>query len=205
MVTARLMALERQDKGSQMSEAQNTQAAGEARPIRLRDALRRARIEAADRTGVVVDLRDAEVARLEILNEALDPLFAQVPEQIDLFDLGISQGETPRLWIDVVAHVMMGRDKRNYRFVQDTRFGRTVIAESHDVAAIVGAVTDYVARRMIEREHALAATAVPGVPAPLAEKKEPRRRGRFWPFVLGFILGVLALFGLALFASLQNL
>ena len=41
--------------------------------MRLRDALRQARIEAADRTGVVVDLRDAEVARLEILNEALDP------------------------------------------------------------------------------------------------------------------------------------
>ena len=62
-----------------MSDAPNTgtQAVGETRPIRLRDALRRARIEAADRTGVVVDLRDAEVARLEILNEALDPLFAK--------------------------------------------------------------------------------------------------------------------------------
>jgi hypothetical protein len=201
MVTARVMALERQDKGSQMSEAQNTQAVGEPRPIRLRDALRRARIEAADRTGVVVDLRDAEVARLEILSEALDLLFAQVPEQIDLFDRGISQGETPRLWVDVVAHVMMGRDKRIYRFVQDTRFGRTVIAESHDVAAIVDAVTDYVARRMIEREHALATTSVP---ASIAEKK-PRRRVRFWPFVFGFIFGALALFGLALFASLQNL
>ena len=65
-----------------MSEAQNTgsNAAADARPIRLRDALRQARIEAADRTGVVVDLRDAEVARLEILNEALDPLFAQIPD-----------------------------------------------------------------------------------------------------------------------------
>jgi len=48
------------------------------KPMRLRDALRLARIEAADRTGVVVDLRDAEVARLEILNEALDPLFDQI-------------------------------------------------------------------------------------------------------------------------------
>ena len=62
-----------------MSEAQNA-ASGPAKcPTRLRDALRQARIEAADRTGVVVDLRDAEVARLEILNEALDPLFAQSP------------------------------------------------------------------------------------------------------------------------------
>src|SRR5215475_1287729 len=130
------------------------------RPVRLRDALLKARIEAADRTGVVVDLRDAEVARLEILNDALNPLFAQVPEKIDLFDRGISQGETPRLWIDVVAHILMGRDKRIYRFVQDTRFGRIVIAESHDVPAIVDAVTDYVARRMVEREHALSALPV---------------------------------------------
>src|SRR5256884_2700919 len=139
-----------------MSDVQKsgTHLAVDAKPMRLRDALRKARIEAADRTGVVVDLRDAEVARLEILNEALDPLFAQVPDTVDLFDRGISQGETPRLWIDVVAHVLMGRDKRIYRFVQDTRFGRTVLAESHDVPAIVAAVTDYVDRRIIVSENA---------------------------------------------------
>ena len=186
-----------------MSDAQNTasEAIGDARPVRLRDALRQARIEAADRTGVVVDLRDAEVARLEILNEALDPLFAQIPDSVDLFDRGISQGETPRLWIDVVAHVLMGRDKRIYRFVQDTRFGRIVLGESHDVPVVVKAVTDYVARRMVEREHALVAT--PAVPPALA--REPRRRRGFWTFVLGFIVGAVALFALALFASLRNL
>jgi hypothetical protein len=183
-----------------MSDAQNTASnAAEAHPIRLRDALRQARIEAADRTGVVVDLRDAEVARLEILNEALDPLFAQLPERLDLFDRGISQGETPRLWIDVVAHVLMGRDKRIYRFVQDTRFGRIVLAESHDAAVIVGAVTEYVARRMVEREHAMVAT-------PIAEPEVAgkRRRGGFWKFALGFVLGAIALFAVALYASLRN-
>ncbi|KRR29733.1 MULTISPECIES: hypothetical protein [Bradyrhizobium] len=183
-----------------MSNAQNTgNEARDMRPTRLRDALRQARIEAADRTGVVVELRDAEVARLEILNEALDPLFAEVPEQIDLFDRGVSQGETPRLWIDVVAHIVMGRDKRIYRFVQDTRFGRIVLAESHDVPVIVDAVTGYVARRMIEREHAMVAMPVA---EPVVEKK-PRRRG-LGMFVLGFVLGAVALFGLALYASLKS-
>jgi hypothetical protein len=184
-----------------MSDHQNsaTEPAAE-KPTRLRDALRQARIEAADRTGVVVDLRDAEVARLEILNEALDPLFGQIPDQVDLFDRGISQGENPRLWIDVVAHVAMGRDKRTYRFVQDTRFGRIVIAESHEVAAIVDAITDYVARRIVEREHALVATPMP---EPVTIEK-PRRSG-FWTFALGFIVGALALFGLALFATLRNM
>src|SRR5437762_5200879 len=200
MVTARLMAPTLQDKGgSPMSDVQSTATtATESPPTKLRDALRQARIEAADRTGVVVDLRDAEVARLEILNEALDPLFAQIPEQVDLFDRGISQGDTPRLWIDVVAHVVMGRDKRIYRFVQDTRFGRIVIAESHDVSAIVDAVTDYVARRIIEREHAMVVT-------PVADSAPAgKRRRSFGMFALGFLVGAIALFGLALFASLRN-
>src|SRR5579862_4245837 len=183
-----------------MSEAQTTQSTAAARPLSLRDALRKARIEAADRTGVVVDLRDAEVARLEILSEALDLLFGQIPDSVDLFDRGISQGETPRLWIDVVAHIVMGRDKRAYRFVQDTRFGRVVIAESHEVPVIVDAVTDYVARRMVEREHALVATPV-AAQAPVEQKP---RRSRFWPFAFGFVFGALALFCLALIASLSS-
>ena len=112
------------------------------RPARMREA----RIEIAERTSVVVDLRDAEVARLELLNEALDPLFKEIPPDVDLFDRGISRGDTPRLWIDAVAHVAMGRDKRSYRFVQDTRVGRKVLAELNEIAEIVEAVTHYVAR-----------------------------------------------------------
>ena len=185
-----------------MSDAQNTgKEAREPRPTRLRDALRQARIEAADRTGVVVELRDAEVARLEILNEALDPLFAQMPEQVDLFDRGVSQGETPRLWIDVVAHVVMGRDKRIYRFVQDTRFGRIVLAESHDVPVIVDAVTDYVARRMIEREHAMVATPMVE-PVVRREAAPPRRSGCSCSDSCSAPPRCSAL---ALFASLKNL
>ena len=95
----------------------------------------------------------------------------------------------------------MGRDKRIYRFVQDSRFGRIVIAESHEVAAVVQAVTDYVARRMIEREHAMVAT-------PMVEpvkEEPPKRRGGFGMFVLGFLLGAAALFGLALFAASRNI
>ena len=183
-------------------------SAGKLNPFRLRDALRKARIEAADRTSVVVDLRDAEVARLEILNDALDSLFSEIPAGVDLFDRGISQGDTPRLWIDAVAHIAMGRDKRIYRFVQDTRFGRIVLAESHDVAVIVDAVTDYVARRMIEREHAMVATPLPVAESPAPPPVSvvaPKRRGGIGMFVLGFILGALALFGLALLASVQNL
>lgn len=168
--------------------------------MRLRDALHKARVEAADRAGVVVELRDAELARLQILNEALNPLFEEIPAQVDLFDRGISQGDTPRLWIDSVAHVAMGRDKRIYRFVQDTRFGRTLLAESHDVPVMVDAITDYIARRMIEREQALVTplpvTASPRRPLTMKKSSRPA-----WVFVLGFFAGIAALFAIALAVS----
>jgi hypothetical protein len=168
--------------------------------MRLREALQKARIEAADRSGVVIDLRDAEAARLEILNDALNPLFAEIPANVDLFDRGISRGDTPRLWIDSVAHVAMGRDKRIYRFVQDTRFGRTLLAESHDVPVMVDAITDYIARRMIEREQALVVPSSSVAAPPPVTKK----RGGFWTFALGFFAGLVALFAFALIASLRN-
>ncbi len=162
----------------------------------LQVALHQARVEAAERTGVVVDLRDAEVARLELLNEALDPLFADIPPEIELFDRGLSRGDTPRLWIDAVAHVAMGRDKRSYRFLHDTRVGRRVLAESHDIPDIVRAVTAYVARRLIERERALAEDAelITRIGAREASRERRRRRWRaFGALVFGFMVGVLTL------------
>src|SRR3954470_23674997 len=159
----------------------------------LKDAVRAARIDAAERSGVVVDLRDAELARLELLNDALDPLFKEIPASIELFDRGISRGDTPRLWVDAIAHVGMGRDKRVYRFVQDSRFGRTVLAESYEVPAIVDAVTHYVARRLVERERALADDASSNqiVARRAAELDRRSRRGSmFRSFVLGLIVGV---------------
>jgi len=169
-------------------------------PQRLKDALRKARIDAAERTGVVVDLHDAEVARLELLNEALDPLFSEIPAEIDLFDRGISRGETPRLWIDAITHVSMGRDKRIYRFLQDTRYGRKVLAESVNIPDVAEAATKYIAQRLIERERALAETSAP-IGDVRREARLLRRRRRwhaFRVFVLGLFAGVAVLFALAL-------
>jgi hypothetical protein len=173
-------------------------------PSPLKAAMHAARIEAAERTSVVVDLRDAEVARLELLNEALDPLFTQIPSEVDLFDRGVSRGDTPRLWIDAVAHVAMGRDKRMYRFLHDTRVGRRVMAESHEIADIVKAVTDYVARRLVERERALDEDPefITRIARPEAALTLRRRRRRRWgAFVLGFVLGAIGLLIAALLAA----
>src|SRR5215510_8650858 len=169
-------------------------------PQRLRDALRKARVDQAERSGVVVDLHDAEVARLELLNEALDPLFEEVPKEVDLFDRGISRGETPRLWIDAIAHVSMGRDKRMYRLLQETRYGRKVLAESVNVPEIVHAVTKYLAQRLIERERALADGLRPGIRDLKQEmrlERRQRRRRALKAFVFGVLVGVAALIAAA--------
>src|ERR1700738_5033337 len=50
-------------------------------PHRLKEALRKARVDQADRSSIVVDLQDAELARLELINEALDPLFEEIPAE----------------------------------------------------------------------------------------------------------------------------
>jgi hypothetical protein len=178
-----------------------TVAANDAAPQPLKDAVREARIEAAERSAVVVELRDAEAARLELLNEALDPVFKDIPSGIELFDRGVTRGDVPRLWIDVIAHVEMGRDKRQYRFVQDTRYGRAVIAETYEIPVMVEAVTRYVARRLVERERALADDNWTGPVAAdrIARSERARRRWRgVFTFVLGLILGAAALFALAL-------
>jgi hypothetical protein len=178
-------------------------AADAQSPSPLKEAIHQARVETAERSNVVVDLRDAELARLELLNEALNPLFMEVPPEVDLFDRGIGRGETPRLWIDALAHVAMGRDKRLYRFLHDSRMGRRVLAESYEIPDVVQAVTTYVARRLVERQRAL---ADPDLLARVSNKmarhyRWRRRRRTLAVLAIGFLAGVATLFVLAALLS----
>ncbi len=119
---------------------------------RLSQVLREVRIATADKSDVVVDMKEADRARLELLAVELKPVFDEVPADNDLFDFAISSGLQPRLWIDAVSHVQMGRDRRTYRFVRDTRLGRVVVAESVEMRPVADQVTRYIAERMIERQ-----------------------------------------------------
>jgi hypothetical protein len=153
----------------------------------LKEALRQVRIETAERSGIVLEMRDAEMARLEMLNEALDPVFAEIPAHVEIFDRGVSRGDVPRLWIDVTAFVLMGRDKRTYRFVQETRYGRKVLSESSDIPETAKAITRYVASRLIDRERALA----DGEPREISSRTQPWRTAV--AFFLGLVIGAAAL------------
>jgi hypothetical protein len=121
----------------------------------LRDTIREVRTAETERADVVVELRDAERARLELLAEELRGVFAEVPAEDDQFIFTVAAGTPPRLWIDMTAFVVMGRDRRTYRFLKDTRLGRTIIVESTELADVADTITHYVAERIIERERAI--------------------------------------------------
>lgn len=155
----------------------------------LKQALHDARIEAAERSAVIIDLRDAEMARLEILNEAIGGVFKDIPARhADYFDRGVSGGSQPRLWLDAITHVVMGNDKRTYRLLTDTANGRRVLEESTEVPQMREAITRYVARRMVAREQALATTEEH------EEAPSPRGGSVILAFVIGALFGAAALF-----------
>ena len=187
----------------------NAEETEHARAPHLKDAMRQARIEMAERSGVVVDLRDAELARLELLNQALDAVYAEIPAEVELFERGIAEGDTPRLWIDMIAHVAMARDKRVYRFVQDTRYGRRVIAESADIDEMTRAVTQYIARRLVERERVVAGDTELAARDLLIDAVSRRRRRRrvlltlLIGLTLGVVLGAGAVLGTAWVSALR--
>ncbi len=140
-------------------EASIRSAPKDMSPPVLKAAVRRARVEEAERSDVLAELRGSEIARLEMLHEALAPVLDEVPKDADIFDVGLMPTAHPRLFIDMIGFIEMGRDRRLYRFVQDTKHGRVTLAESEKINVMVKAVTDYIARRLVEREKALAADA----------------------------------------------
>ena len=120
----------------------------------------------------------------------------------------------------MTSFVVLGRDRRTYRFLKDTRLGRTVIIESSDLDEVADCVTDYVAERIIERERAIEGDWVirrarreeaarreesrrrpeEAVAAPLAATEPGERRALGWivaAFLLGVLIGVAVLFGYA--------
>jgi hypothetical protein len=166
---------------------------------KLSETIREVKNAAADRADVVVELRDATNVRLQLLAAELAPVFAEVPSDADIFDFALSSGLQPRLWIDAVSHVVMGRDHRTYRFIRDTRNGRIVLAESPKIAVIVEAVTRYVAERIVEREQFLQGDVESALQKqPPAQDQETigapttgarRRGGNFLGGVLVFVSG----------------
>jgi hypothetical protein len=184
-------------------------ADGKARAaVDLKRVIREVRIGRAEQNDVIVDLREADQMRLELLGDALQGVLADLPKDNEQLLLGLLPGQPPRFWVDATSFVMMGRDRRQYQFVKDTRLGRTVLAEGTDVGAMADAVTRYVAERIVEREQAmeadwlLSATRNRGPAAKAASSGETSNL--VWGvcgFGLGAISGMFLLVAYAWFAT----
>jgi hypothetical protein len=135
--------------------------------IALAIAMSQARMELSDREGVKSEARTYGAARLEALRKKLAPLYAAIPRDVEMFDLGLVAQDRPRLFVDIIAFIEMNRDQTAYRFLQETRAGRVTLAETGDDRVMIDHVTHYVARRLVERERALAAEGHFGLPAPV--------------------------------------
>jgi hypothetical protein len=164
----------------------------------LKQAMREVRIAHAERNDVVVELREAEQARLELLAEALQGVFDDLPKDHDQLLGGVIPGSPPRFWVDATSFVVMARDKRQYQFVKDTRLGRTVLAESNSVDTIADAVTRYVAERILEREQAIEADWLTSA---LRRRRRVADAGRAGSENFAVIWGLLG-FGLGMIAGM---
>ena len=179
----------------------------------LMEAVRRARLEVAERSGAVHDLRMAEQTKLEALRDALTPILSALPREADLFDHGLVPGDRPRFYADMIAFVEMSRDRRTYRFLMDTPDGRKLLGESEDVAIMAEAVTNYFGRRIVERERTIAAAL--NFDAPQADNKpleletqassitampvvteiiRPQPGASFGAFLIGLALGLIGFY-----------
>ncbi|MFK4823550.1 hypothetical protein ACI0FM_01925 [Paenochrobactrum sp. BZR 588] len=160
--------------------------------LRLANAMRQAKMAAADRGDSIVDVRQAELARLDLLAADLQPVFDAVPANVDLFDFTVSSGMQPRLWLDATAFVMMDNDRRTYKFVRDSRQGRVVMAQSTDMRRVSEGVTAYIADRLVEREQLLGDSKP--VSAVQSDAKPPlitQTSNGFLPALAWFITGAL--------------
>jgi hypothetical protein len=147
---------------SAISADDNAQAA-----IALAEAINRARHAEANRDNRAADGRIVAVGRLETLRARLAPVYAAIPRDVELFDLGMVGHSPPRLFVDIVAFVELAEDRRSFRLMQETRAGRALLGETTDEKQMTALVTDYIARRLVERERALAAQGMHLAPQPL--------------------------------------
>ena len=173
----------------------------------------RARLEVAERSNAVHDLRMAEHSKLEALRDHLKPVLHALPREADLFDHGLVPGDRPRFYVDMIAFVEMSRDRRSFRFLMDTPDGRKLLGESDDVHVMANAVTNYLGRRLVERERAIASAltfdSLPDERKPLelevqqesitampvvTEIVRTERGSSFGSFLIGLALGIIGLY-----------
>jgi hypothetical protein len=157
----------------------------------LAAALRKARVAEAAHFEAVLDIRDAQTLRLQVLKDDLEPA-AMSEDAKRYFDLVLLAGDPPRLWIDLVGYVVMEPNPRTYRLMQDTQSSREILHETTDRAAMAAKVREYMAHRLVARQRQLVSSI-----APRAERSGYSTGALILAWLSGLAVGVLGLLILA--------
>ena len=155
----------------------------------LSGALRQARLAEAAHLEAVLEIRDAQTLRLQVLKDELVPVVRGDSEAASFVDLALVPGDPPRLWIDLITSIIMAPDPRTYRLLQDGQSGRRTLLETADRGEMIDRVKQHIAHRLIAREREKSAVALP----------QPRLAGYstgalILAWLSGFSIGVVALF-----------
>lgn len=162
----------------------------------LAEALREARLAEAAHFEAALELRDSKSLRLQLLQDDLLPAVRSSSEARELFDLTLVPGDPPKLWVDLVSHVVMEPDHRTYRFVQDRQDGREILFESASREQMVATIRRHMAHRLVARERQAAALPQPVVQAGYSTSS------LILAWASGFAFGALALLTAAIYLGI---
>jgi hypothetical protein len=170
----------------------------------LREAVRQARVEEAEKLDRSADRRDSEIARLELLKAELEPLFAEVPAGDDRFCLTLVPSRPARLWIDLFTYAAIDDQSGGYLFIRNSEGGRRTLFSSPSQSDMADRIMDHMAREIVRRERQEQALVEPApAPAAVTHKDlldiEPERPGLgprwiVWGFAIGLLTGALGVF-----------
>jgi hypothetical protein len=123
----------------------------------LREAIRKARLEEADRLDRSADRRDGEIARLELLKAELETVFAELPGHDDRFNLVLVPSRPARLWIDLFTYAVVDDASGAYLFVRNSENGRRTLFSATNATDMADRITRYMAQEIVRRERQEAA------------------------------------------------
>ena len=118
----------------------------------LREAIRKARLEEAERLDLAADHRDGEIARLDLLKAELESVFGELPPHDDRFNLVLVPSRPARLWIDLFTYAAIDDASGAYLFIRNSENGRRTLFSSNNVADIADRITRYMAHEIVRRE-----------------------------------------------------
>ncbi len=156
----------------------------------LREAIRKARFDEAERLDVTADRRDGEIARLELLKAELETVFAEIPARDDRFNLVLVPSRPARLWIDLFTYAAVDDGSGAYLFVRNSENGRRTLFSSSNVADMADRITRHMAHEIVRRERLEAALTGPAQASKFADEA-PRASSGMSVIVSAFLIGLL--------------